>query len=125
MNLSACPDHYALRLLGGRRLEVIETCGFSPVPVRFFIACGDESGLRTPRDSTYGQQSTGAARFGDGTLIGGVRHQFKDTPQGFRARLLVEFPIITPSFIVKSHQMHLACEFSHWFGWIKKFLPRP
>lgn len=43
-----------------------------------------------------------------------MRHQFTRTENGFAARLLVEFPVAAPHLYIKYHQMHLACEFSHW-----------
>ncbi|PER81998.1 hypothetical protein [Bacillus cereus] len=119
VNLSACPDHYALRPFGENELEVIETTGNSPFPVQFFIVFGDETGLKTPRDKSYQYQSTGVARMKDGTTIGGVRHQFKDTDTGIEVSLVVEFPALCPNSLIKSHQMHLACEFSYWLQWIK------
>jgi hypothetical protein len=119
VNLSACPDHYVLRPFGENELEVIETTGNSPFPVQFFIVFGDETGLKTPRDSSYQYQSTGVARMKDGTIIGGVRHQFKDTDTGIEVSLVVEFPALCPNSLIKSHQMHLACEFSYWLQWIK------
>lgn len=119
VNLSACPDHYALRPLGENKLEVIETTGNSPVPVQFFIVFEDETGLQTPRDHSYAYQSAGVARTKEGTIIGGVRHQIKDTETGMKMKLSVEFPALAPTSIIKSHQMHLACEFSYWLQWIK------
>lgn len=119
VNLSACPDHYVLRPFGENELEVIETTGNSPFPIQFFIVFDDETGLRTPRDNSYKYQSVGVARMKDGTIIGGVRHQFKDTDTGIEVSLIVEFPALCPTSIVKSHQMHLACEFSYWLQWIK------
>lgn len=74
----------------------------------------DESGLKTPRDAAYAYQSAGTARLGDGTVIGGVRHQFRDEADGVLARLMVEFPAATPVRMIREHQWHLACEFSHW-----------
>ncbi len=118
VNLSACPDHYALRPLGGDQLEVIETTGNSPLPVQFFITFDDETGLQTPRDPSYAYQSAGVARLKDGTVIGGVRHQLKDTETGMKVKLSVEFPVRTPTFLLASHQLHLACEFSYWLKWI-------
>lgn len=119
VNLSACPEHYVLRPLGDNTLEVIETTGNSPLPVQFFIEYDNETGIQTARDYSYEYQSTGIARLKNGALLGGVRHQFKETKDGFKARLVVEFPSICPNSLIKSHQMHLACEFSYWFNWIK------
>lgn len=120
VNLSACPDHYVLRPLGKNELEVIENTGNSPFPIQFFIVFGDETRLQTPRDKSYQYQSAGVARMKDGTIIGGVRHQFKDTDTGIEVSLVVEFPALCPNSLIKSHQMHLACEFSYWLQWIKK-----
>ncbi|MFC7679115.1 hypothetical protein [Paenibacillus sp. GCM10028914] len=119
VNLSACPDHYVLKPYGKNGQEVIEFTGNSPFPVQFFIVYGDETGLKTPRDSSYHYQSAGVARMKDGTVIGGVRHQFKNTDKGVEVRASVEFPALCPTRLIKAHQMHLACEFSYWLQWIK------
>ncbi|WP_042347577.1 hypothetical protein [Bacillus massiliigorillae] len=119
INLSACPDHYVLRPITENGQEVIEYTGNSPFPVQFFIIYGDETGLTTPRDNSYQFQSAGVARMKDGTIIGGVRHQFKNTDTGVEVRATVEFPALCPTSIVKAHQIHLACEFSYWLQFIK------
>jgi signal recognition particle subunit SEC65 len=117
-NLGACPDHYALRQLGNGHLEVIETTGGSPFPIQFFIEFGSEAGLTVPKDVTYPYQSAGIAHLRNGSVIGGVRHQFRDEGAGFRVKLAVEFPLITPGYFIHQHQLHLACEFGRWFRWL-------
>ena len=118
VNLRACPDHFVLRCTEGKALEVIECNGNFPTPFQFFLQYGDETGLKAERDEHFPYQSVGAARTKDGVVIGGVRHQFRDTDTGFAVRLCVEFPSFTLNFIVKSHQMHMATEFSYWLQWI-------
>jgi hypothetical protein len=112
-NLLACPDHYVLEPRGDT-LEVIETTGGSPFPARFFMRFDDESGVKTPRDPAYPYQSVGTARLMDGTVMGGVRHQMRDDGDGALVRLMVEFPSAVPQHMIREHQWHLACEFSHW-----------
>lgn len=116
INLSACPEHYALRF-NNNILEVIEATGNSPIPTQFFISFNDETGIITPRDNSYPYQSVGVAKLKDGTIIGGVRHQFKNIEQGIEAVLLVEFPSLTPRSLIKEHQKHLAIEWSNWINW--------
>ncbi|WP_200889750.1 hypothetical protein [Robinsoniella peoriensis] len=118
INLSACPDHYVLKPDKNGTLEVIETTGIAPVPVQFFITFGDEQGIREPRNKKYSHQSVGIAKLRDGTVIGGVRHQFKNTRAGVKVRLLVEFPAICPKGIIREHEKHLATEFSNWIEWM-------
>lgn len=115
-NLAVSPDHYAL-VPRGNILEVIETTGNTPVPTQFFITFDDETGIQTPRDERYPYQSAGIAKLKNGTVIGGVRHQFRDTATGIEARILVEFPAICPRIILKEHQKHLASEWSGWIQW--------
>ena len=119
VNLAACPDHYVLRTCNGT-LEVIETTGSAPVPTQFFITFNDETGLKEPRDLSYPYQSTGIAKLRDGTIVGGVRHQFRDTQSGIEIRTLVEFPNLCPKTIIKEHQKHLAVEWSNWINWAIK-----
>lgn len=118
INLAVCPDHYVLHPHKGI-LEVIETAGNSPLPTQFFITFNDETGLKEPRNLDYTHQSVGVAKLKDGTVVGGVRHQFKDTPTGIKARLLVEFPAICPKSLLRAHQKHLAAEWSGWLTHIK------
>lgn len=118
INLRACPDHYVLRPYGKEGQEVIEFTGNSPLPVQFFIVYGEQTGIMTPRDEDYAYQTVGVARAKDGTVIGGVRHQFADTENGVEVKASVEFPALCPSSMVRAHEWHLACEFSYWLQWI-------
>ncbi|MDP9877942.1 hypothetical protein J2W25_002247 [Variovorax boronicumulans] len=122
-NLLACPDHYVLEPRGDT-LEVIETTGGSPFPARFFMRFDDESGVRTPRDPAFPYQSVGTARLADGTVVGGVRHQMRDDGGGALVRLMVEFPSAVPQHMIREHQWHLACEFSHWLREAMKAVER-
>jgi len=118
VNLAACPDHYLLEP-NGDTLEVIETTGGSPFASQFFLRYGDEAGLIAAADPSFSHQSFGTARLKDGTAIGGVRHQFRDANGEVHARLMVEFPYATPTFMIRQHQIHLACEFLYWFERIR------
>ncbi len=112
--IAACPDHYIIaRDAVGRQL-VVETTGGSPLPTRFTVDYADVSTLQTPSDPAFPEQVAGVARLDDGRAIGGVRHQFRDEGEGFRARLTVEFPGLFPGSMAGAHQWHLACEFSNW-----------
>lgn len=62
--------------------------------------------------------SAGVAKLEDGTVMGGVRHQFRNTSAGIECRLAVEFPALCPKIIVDAHQKHLAVEFTNWLIWI-------
>ncbi|MBP2622006.1 hypothetical protein ACVRXQ_01770 [Streptococcus panodentis] len=119
INLSACPDHYLLRA-EGEVLEVIETAGNSPLPAQFFISFDSEEAIEEPRDPRYPYQSVGAAKLQDGSILGGIRHQFRDTAEGLEARLLVEFPSLCPDSLIRQHQLHLAAEWSLWIGWCRE-----
>ncbi|MEV6279451.1 hypothetical protein [Nocardia sp. NPDC051832] len=111
--LRACPDHFDTTF-GARGQEVLETTGSSPLAALFFIDYDDVSSLVTAPDALFPHQVAGVARAQNGRAIGGVRHQFRDTATGFRARLTVEFPLPTLPAMVAGHRWHLACEFSNW-----------
>lgn len=116
LGLIANPDHYVLEPAGRRVQEVVETIGGSPMASRFFIHYGDEEGLTSSADPGFPCQAAGVCRLADGTPIGGVRHQMRDEPDGqVRVRLEVEFPRALPQFMIRQHQLHLACEFRRWF----------
>jgi hypothetical protein len=112
--LAACPDHHLFRTTHEGGQEVWETTGGSPLASRFFVTIGDTDDLVTPADPTYPVQLAGAARLADGTLIGGIRHQFRDEPGGLRTILTVEFPWLIGPIGPRAHRWHLACEFSTW-----------
>ena len=76
--------------------------------------------MKEPRNLNYPYQSTGIAKLKDGTIVGGVRHQFRDTRSGIEVRALVEFPNLCPKMIIKEHQKHLAAEWSNWIDWAIK-----
>lgn len=112
--LRACPDHYVLRTTDDGRQQVMQATGASPMLNQFFLAYGSEEGLANPREPQYSHQIVASARLADGTLVGGARMQFRDTKTGFFARLIEEFPSLTPSFMVKQQRWHTALEFSNW-----------
>ena len=111
--LRACPDHYFIRT-GPEGMRVIETTGGSPLATLFTIDEEDTVSLRTPSDPAFPLQITGVARASNGAVIGGVRHQFRNTDSGYQARLKVEFPLPTLPHMISAHRWHLACEFSNW-----------
>lgn len=116
VNLSATPDHFVLLSPDTNVQEVLEITGGSPLPNRFFAHYGDEKGLKSTFDPHFVAQAAGTARLGNGTIIGGVRHQIKPEGKGFRFRALIEFPSILPNYMIHQHQLHLACEFSNWIN---------
>ncbi|MGW4286352.1 hypothetical protein ACWEIK_05400 [Streptomyces sp. NPDC004673] len=111
---AAHPDHFLIRALADDRQEVIETTGGSPLPTRFVVDYADLSSLTTPADPDADARAAGVALDGGGRPIGGVRHEFRDVPGGFRARLCVEFPRLTLPRILSAHRRHLAIEFANW-----------
>ncbi|PTQ90610.1 hypothetical protein C8N29_1028 [Agitococcus lubricus] len=112
--IAATPDHYIIRTAPDGSQEVIETNGGSPLAARFFIDYQDLSSLRSAVEPSYPLQIAGVAKTKGGMPIGGVRHQFRNEGNGFRARLLVEFPLLILPQVISGHQWHLASEFSHW-----------
>ena len=113
--LSATPDHHLFRPVeGGTIQEVWETTGGSPVASRFFIELDSTDGLVTEPDPAYPVQMVGCARLANGTVLGGVRHQFRDEPGGARALLTVEFPWLMGPTGPAGHRWHLASEFANW-----------
>ncbi|MDB4991751.1 MAG: hypothetical protein JWN04_6929 [Myxococcaceae bacterium] len=113
--LQACPDHHLFRGTTCRNVqEVWETTGGSPIASRFFVTLDETDGLITPADPSYPVQMAGTARLADGTVIGGIRHQFRNEGDGLRARLTVELPWLIGPLAPAAHRWHLACEFSLW-----------
>jgi hypothetical protein len=113
--LAACPDHYVLRAAGEGRELVVETMGGSPLAAAVFLADPERGELHTQADPDFPVQWVAVGRVGEGgPAAGAIRHQFRDGPDGFRARLTGEFPIATPPWMIREHRWHLACEFSNW-----------
>lgn len=121
LNLSANPDHISLIGKAGNRQDVGEATAGMANQSQFDVCFGDETGMHSVADPDYPVQCTGNCRTSDGLVIGGCRHQFRDTPTGCHAKLIVEFPKMTPGSIIKQHQLHLACEFSNWINaWVDR-----
>ena len=120
LGLRANPDHYLLQGVGDNGQEVIECTGAMPFPSHFIIYYGREDGLTSMQNSSYPYQAAGIACLPDGKIIGGVRHQMKDTNEGTHIRLEVEFPQHMPKKVLAQHQLHLACEFMNWLGEIMR-----
>jgi len=112
--IAAAPDHYVIHTDGNNCQEVIETTGGSPLATHFFIDYEDLSSLKSPVDPSYAYQIAGVARDSTGLAIGGVRHQFRNEANGFRAKLTVEFPYAVMPWLIRCHRFHLASEFSNW-----------
>lgn len=113
--LTATPDHHLFRPVEDPRgQEVWETTGGSPLASRFFFDLDVTGGLVTAADPSYPVQLTGIARLADDTVIGGIRHQFRDENDGARARLTVEFPWLIGPYTPRAHRWHLASEFTAW-----------
>ena len=112
--IDAMPDHYLLRGLPDGRQEVVEATGGSPTPTRFLVDYSSLDRLRTPADPAYPVQVAGQAVLDDGMVIGGVRHQFRDTDGALEALLTVEFPGAMPAPLIGAHRWHLAVEFRNW-----------
>lgn len=112
--IDACPDHYIIALDKAGRQVVTETTGGSPFASEFTVDYSDLSSLKSAPDAGFPYQVAGVARLSDGLAIGGVRHQFRQDGEGFRARLTVEFPAAMAGAMVAEHRWHLAAEFSNW-----------
>lgn len=114
--LRANPDHYLLRGVDKNVQEVVEVTGELPWALRFFIHYGDFTGISSKQEEGYQYQAAGVSYLKNGTAIGAVRHQMKDTKDGCRIKLTVEFPAWMPTRNIQAHQYHLACEFYNWFS---------
>ncbi|HWH20365.1 MAG TPA: hypothetical protein VN671_07525 [Solirubrobacterales bacterium] len=113
--LAASPDHYVLRQDDDGVQQVIETTGGSPLASRIFLGDADSGPVTTEADPAFPVQWVAIGRASlDGPPSGAIRHQFRDEPDGFVARLTIEFPRVTPGRFVRAHRWHLACEFSNW-----------
>lgn len=113
--LAASPDHFLLFEGDDGVQRVIETTGGAPLASRIFLDESDTTSVTTKADPEFPVQWVAVGRGSvDGPPSGAIRHQFRDNAEGFRARLTIEFPALTPPNLVKAHRWHLACEFSNW-----------
>ncbi|MFE0678509.1 hypothetical protein [Streptomyces sp. NPDC058867] len=112
--IAANPDHFLIQTAPDGKQEVVETTGGMPTASRFLIDYLDTSSLVSRHNSAATVELAGVAVTDKGLPIGGVRHEFTDAADGFRAHLCVEFPRLTPSRMLREHSWHLAAEFSNW-----------
>lgn len=111
--LDICPDHWIIRPGPNGWQEIVETTGGSPLASRLFIDYHNVDSLQSVPDAGYDHQITAVARRHDGTPIGGLRHQLRDTATGFQMSLTAEFPALAPPNLTTGHRWHLACEFAN------------
>jgi hypothetical protein len=112
--LAGCPDHYIIATSATNHQRVVETCGGAPFASEVVIDYADQSSVLTPPDPSYPLQIAGVASLASGRAVGGVRHQFRQEGEGFRARVTVEFPSTIFGSIIAGQRWHLATEFSNW-----------
>ena len=112
--LAGCPDHYIIDTNAAGHQVVVETVGGAPFTSEIIITYGDDSGIVTQPDPSYPLQIVGVARLASGRAVGGVRHQFRQEGEGFRALITAEFPAATLGYMIAQHRWHLATEFSNW-----------
>lgn len=111
--LAASPDHWLFHHAPDAD-EVIETAAGSPAVVQMLLDDEHVDTIRTPADPVFPVAWAAVARSVRGTVIGGIRHLFRDEGDGFHVRLNAEVPIIVPRPMVTAHCWHLAGEFSNW-----------
>lgn len=114
--LRANPDHYLLKGVNATDQEVIEFTGGLPFPIQFTIRYGDFHGLVSVQEPEYPVQAAGASYLSNGFCIGAVRHQIRNTENGCKVKLSVEFPALLPKGNIEAHQRHLSIEFYNWFS---------
>lgn len=113
--LAAAPDHYLLAQDTDGVQQVIETTGGSPLASRIFLDESDLAAVGTTADPGFPVQWVAVGRAAvEAPPSGAIRHQFRDEGDRFTARLMIEFPLLTPGRVVRAHRWHLACEFSNW-----------
>lgn len=113
MNFKANPNHFYSHGSGTTQ-EVVEMTGGTRFANRFFLKYGDESGLKTKKDTEFIVETAGTGYLEDGTVIGGVRHEMTDEGDTLHVRLQVEFPATMPKYMIHQHAIHLLVEFSNW-----------
>ncbi|AXQ30054.1 hypothetical protein D0B54_15860 [Solimonas sp. K1W22B-7] len=112
--LVACPDHFLLKAVPPRGMEVIEITGGAMQASRFLIDYDNLGDLPLVIDPDFPVRFSGAAVNGNGTVIGGLNHRFRTLAEGFESHLAIVFPAALPPWMISEHRWHLACEFSNW-----------
>lgn len=116
LNLDASPDHFIYRKSGDNIQEIVEISGGTVVPQHYFIHYDDLQGVQSEASQDYPIQIVGTMRLSNKTIVGAVRYQFKPEQNGFKVKILMEFPKLTPIEIVRNQQIHQAGEFGHWIS---------
>lgn len=116
--LAAHPEHYLISQTADGRLDVIETTGEWRHPSRFFAKLGVAPQEAAPNladiDPSYPHSMAGVFTLADGLEMGRVLHQFANTDEGFKAKLIIYFPAGSEAEKIQGHKWHLAIEFTNW-----------
>lgn len=116
LNLDASPDHYIFRKSGENVQEIVEISGGTVVPQHYFIHYDDLQGVQSEASQDYPIQIAGTMRLSNKTIIGAIRYQFKPEGDGFKVKILMEYPKLIPIEVVRNQQIHQAGEFGHWIS---------
>ncbi|WP_228001757.1 hypothetical protein [Nocardia australiensis] len=119
---AAEPEHFVVDHIEGGD-GVIENLG--PHIAHIFIHFTDESSAVVAPLPEYPIRMVAYADTASGTVVARVLHQFRDTGDGFRAKLCIFFPTAAPEEFVEAHRQHLAVEFTNWILLAGESLGRP
>lgn len=111
--LAAHPEHFVIAEIDGG-LEVIENCG--PYISHFRVRFDDDSPAVDELLPDYPVRMVGDISMREGSVEARVLHQFKDTDDGFEARLAIYFPAVVPDEVIEGYRQHQAVEFSNWIA---------
>lgn len=118
--LAANPEHYLIRpfVKDGRKYqELIETMGMYGEPLHCILEFPQSTpGAEQVLDGSYPYSmiATGMLAANGEKIRIRAMHQFRDTEDGFEAKLLIQFPDHAPEELIQGHKMHLAIEFNNW-----------
>jgi len=114
--LAAQPEHFATSMDerdGKHVMRVTEN--LSRYISDFYITMTGEDQAVDDLDPDYPVRMAGVVTLADGTVVGHMLHQFRDTVDGFDALVTIYFPVAAPEDFVEGHRQHLAVEFTNWF----------
>ncbi|MGS0891193.1 hypothetical protein ACVBGC_01335 [Burkholderia stagnalis] len=114
--LRAHPEHLGASTLPDGRIGILEVPGHTKLPFLLILnQLSEWKDIPIDLDPNMPHRMMGRVETLDGTPVGYLLHEFRDTNPGFDVKLAIYWPAGAPEQLVHGHSDHLMIEFGNWF----------
>jgi hypothetical protein len=112
--LSSHPEHYVLPPYTGINPGIVETIGGHPTRLKTLPPDDLPAFVTSAESDSYPIKQPARVELDDGTVMGWLLHQYRDTEAGCEFILRVWWPAAAPDIFFEEHAQHFAVEFRNF-----------